>query len=249
MSLSVVIITKNEAANLAACLNSVSFATEIVVLDGNSSDGTADIARSHGAVVHTRTDWPGFGVQKNRALALARGDWVLSLDADERVTPALRSEIEAAMAQEAVRAFRMPRLSSYCGQAIHHAGWYPDFVTRLFRRGEARFSDDVVHERLVAETPVGTLNSPLLHDSFQNFEAVIGKMDRYSTASAQALYQKGRRASLLTAVSHGLWAFVRTYFLRRGFLDGQMGLALAISNGQGSYYRYAKLWLLGRDGA
>jgi glycosyltransferase involved in cell wall biosynthesis len=249
MSLSVVIITKNESANVAACLASVSFATEIVLVDGDSSDGTADIARSHGAVVHTRADWPGFGVQKNRALALARCDWVLSLDADERVTPALRAEIEAAMAQDAVRAFRMPRLSSYCGQAIHHAGWYPDFVTRLFRRGEARFSDDVVHERVLVETPVGTLNSPLLHASFKNFEAVLAKMDRYSSASAQALFQQGRRATLMAAVGHGVWAFVRSYIFRRGFLDGQMGLALAISNGQGSYYRYAKLWLLGRDGA
>ena len=247
MRLSVVVITKNEASNMAACLDSVRFADEVIVLDNASSDATRTIATQLGAQVRSTDDWPGFGPQKNRAIALARGDWILSLDADERVTPALQAEIEAAIQGDPSAVFSVPRLSSYCGQTIRHSGWYPDHVTRLFRRGSARFSDDVVHERLLTAEPVRVLNSPLLHDSFRDFSAVLDKLDRYSTASASALYKKGRRATLGTALLHGAWAFVRTYVLRAGFLDGQMGLALAISNAQGSYYRYAKLWWLGRQ--
>lgn len=244
MSLSVVVITKNEATNIAKCLASVSFADEIIVLDNGSDDGTAEIARSLGARVHTTLDWPGFGPQKNRALELATGEWVLSIDADETVTPDLRTEIQNAMSQTEVCVFRCPRLSSYCGQTIHHSGWYPDYVTRVFKRGNARFSDDVVHERLLTNDVVKTLTSPLLHDSFRNFEAVVEKINRYSSASAVALYEKGCRASFSAAFTHGSWAFFRTYVLRAGFLDGRMGLALAISNAQGSYYRYLKLWLM-----
>ena len=120
-------------------------------------------------------------------------------------------------------------------------------MTRLFLKGSARFSDDLVHERLLTDGPVGRLKSPLLHDSFKSLEAVVDKMNRYSTASAEALYARGRRATLATALGHGVWAFVRSYLLRTGFRDGQMGLALAISNAEGSYYRYLKLWLLARD--
>ena len=247
MRLSVVVITKNEASNIAACLESVGFADEVIVLDNASSDDTLDIARRLGAHVHSTVDWPGFGPQKNRAIALAQSDWILSLDADERLTPGLQAEIEAAIQGDPPAVFSLPRLSSYCGQTIRHSGWYPDPVTRLFRRGHARFSDDVVHERLLTADPVRVFQSPLLHDSFRDFSAVLDKLDRYSTASALALYKKGRRASIATALAHGTWAFIRTYFLRAGFLDGQMGLALAISNAQGSYYRYAKLWWLGRQ--
>ena len=244
MRLSVVLITKNEAAHIASCLASVAFADEIVVLDSGSDDGTPGMARRLGAQVHSTDDWPGFGPQKNRALALASGDWVLSIDADERVPDALQAEIRAAMARADASAYRFPRLSSYCGQTIRHSGWYPDYVTRLFRRGTARFSDDAVHERLLTSAEVGTLKTPLLHDSFRDFEAVLDKVNRYSSASASALHAKGRRASFSAAFTHGAWAFLRTYFIRAGFLDGRMGLALAVSNAQGSYYRYLKLWLM-----
>ena len=251
MRLSVVLITTNEASNLEACLASVRFADEVIVLDYGSTDGTPALAERLGAKVHASNDWPGFGPQKNRVLALAQGDWVLSVDADERVTPALQAEIEAVMqptpGQSQLSVFQFPRLSSYCGQQIHHSGWYPDWVTRLFLKGSARFSDDLVHERLLTDGPVGRLKSPLLHDSFKSLEAVVDKMNRYSTASAEALYARGRRATLATALGHGVWAFVRSYLLRTGFRDGQMGLALAISNAEGSYYRYLKLWLLARD--
>lgn len=247
MGLSVVIITKNEAAKLGKCLASVAFADEVIVLDGTSTDGTAEVARQHGARVAVSAEWPGFGPQKNRALALATQDWVLSLDADEWLTAESQAEIRRVLAEPRAAVYAMPRLSRYCGQAIRHAGWYPDPVTRLFRRGQARFSDDLVHERLVYEGHAVMLHHPLQHDSFSGFEAVLDKANRYSTLSAEALYAKGRRATPLTAIGHGLWTFIRTYLFKRGFLDGWMGLALAISNAHGSYYRYMKLWLLGRQ--
>lgn len=248
-SLSVTVITKNEAHNIEACLRSVMFADQLVVLDSGSTDDTAAIARSLGAEVVCSADWQGFGIQKNRALALARCDWVLSLDADERVTPELQAEIQATLNAPAFDVYALPRLSSYCGQYMRHSGWYPDRVTRLFRRQAAQFSEDLVHERVVASRPVGQLHSPMLHESFRNFEAVLDKANRYSTAGALSLFSKGKQASLGKALGHGLWAFIRTYFLRCGFLDGRMGLVLAISNAEGTYYRYLKLWLLRRDGS
>ncbi|MDI9334332.1 MAG: glycosyltransferase family 2 protein [Cytophagales bacterium] len=249
---SVIVITKNEAHNIAACLASASFADEVIVLDSGSTDATVALARASGAAVHQTTDWPGFGAQKNRALALATGDWVLSLDADERVPDALKLEIQQCLAKAQSDdanfcAFDMPRSSSYCGQLMRHSGWYPDRVLRLFKRGAAQFSDDTVHESLrvqAADAKIGHLTNALLHESFANFESVLDKVNRYSTASAKALQAKGRKATFGSALGHGLWAFFRTYVLRLGFLDGRLGLALAISNAEGTYYRYLKLWLL-----
>jgi glycosyltransferase involved in cell wall biosynthesis len=245
-TLSVILITRNEEANLADCLASLEgIAQQIVVVDTNSSDRTVEIAQTHGAVIAQALDWPGFGPQKNRALALATGDWVLSLDADERLTPALQSEILTAIHHSAhIDCFSIPRLSWYCGRFIRHSGWSPDYVDRLFKRGTARFSDDLVHERLIPNGPVAKLENPMLHFSFMDFSQVLQKIDRYSTASAEQAFAKGRRSSPLKAILHGLWAFIRTYFMRAGFLDGQEGLALAISNAEGSYYRYMKIWLL-----
>ncbi|MBU3576161.1 glycosyltransferase family 2 protein [Polynucleobacter sp. UK-Mo-2m-Kol15] len=245
-TLSVILITRNEEANLADCLASLDgIAEQIVVVDTNSTDLTLQIAKNHGAVIVQPADWPGFGPQKNRALELATGEWVLSLDADERLTPALRSEILTAINHPAqVDCFAIPRLSWYCGRFIRHSGWNPDYVDRLFKRGSARFSDDLVHERLVPNGQVAKLENPMLHFSFMNFSQVLQKIDRYSTASAEQAFAKGRRSNPFKAILHGLWAFIRTYFIRAGFLDGYQGLALAISNAEGSYYRYIKIWLI-----
>ena len=245
--LAVIVITKNEAHTLPACLASVDFADQIVVLDSGSTDATVDIAKKMGAQVSNSADWPGFGPQKNRALALVNCDWVLSIDADERLTPELQAEIKAVLDKSRFDAYSFPRLSSYCGQYMRHSGWYPDRITRLFKRGTARFSDDVVHEKLLTSLPVGKLKEHMLHESFTSFEAVMDKANRYSTAGAQQLFRQGKRASVGQALGHGLWAFVRTYFLRLGFLDGRMGLVLAISNAEGTYYRYLKLWLMSRS--
>ena len=249
--LSAILITRNEQANIADCLASLAFAGEVIVVDNASTDATPELARAAGAQVHHVPDWPGFGPQKNRALALATRPWVLAIDADERVTPELRDEILAVVRAESAgaAAWDMPRRSSYCGQYMAHSGWYPDRVTRLFRRGTARFSDDLVHERLLTEGPTGHLRHDLLHRSFPDLESVLQKLDRYSTAGAQRMWQQGKRASFGSAVAHGLWAFLRTYLLQRGFLDGRLGLALAVSNAEGTYYRYLKLWLLQRQAA
>ena len=248
-TLSVILITRNEEANLADCLASLEgIAQQIVVVDTNSSDRTLDIAKSYVAVIAQPQDWPGFGPQKNRALDLATGEWVLSLDADERLTPALKSEIVTAIHHSAhVDCFAIPRLSWYCGRFIRHSGWNPDYVDRLFKRGSARFSDDLVHERLIPSGQVAKLENPMLHYSFMDYSQVLQKIDRYSTASAEQAFAQGKTSTPLKAVLHGAWSFFRTYFLRAGFLDGPQGFTLAMSNAQGTYYRYIKLWHLIRE--
>lgn len=245
--LSVIIITKNEAVNIRACLDSVSWADEIIVVDSGSSDDTVNICRAMGAQVHITADWPGFGMQKNRALSHATGEWVLSLDADERVTPDLHSEIESALNDpHGHDAFRIPRLSSFCGRYMRHSGWYPDYVTRLFQRGAARFSDDLVHESLIVNGRVGKLRQSLLHETFHDLEELLAKINQYSTAGARMLSEKGKSATLKKAVSHAVWAFFRTYILRAGFLDGREGFMVAVSTAESTYYRYVKLMLLNR---
>ena len=169
MSLSVIVITRNAGATLKRCLESVRWADEIVVLDSGSTDDTVAIAREYTGMVETTADWPGFGVQKNRALERAAGEWVLSLDADEWVSAELRAEIETALARPGDPvAYRMPRLSSFCGRPIRHSGWWPDYVARLFRRGHARFSDDLVHERLLPQGGVASLTNPLMHEAVED---------------------------------------------------------------------------------
>ncbi|HVE10653.1 MAG TPA: glycosyltransferase family 2 protein [Paraburkholderia sp.] len=248
-SLGVAIITKNAAARLAECLQAVAFADEIVVVDSGSTDATVDIARAHGARVLVHTDWPGFGPQKNRALDALATDWVLSIDADEIVTPELAASIRAALAAPSAQVYSLDRLSAFCGHWIRHSGWYPDWIPRLFRRGAARFSDDLVHERLVfdanAGSGVGRLTGKLLHHSYEDFETVLRKLDAYSSAGAQQRFAAGQRGSYRKAVLRGAWAFVRTYVLRRGFLDGRAGFMIAVFNAETVYYRFVKLARLG----
>lgn len=246
--LSVILITRNEAANIAGCLASVDFADEWVVVDSGSTDATCDIARAHGASVVVANDWPGFGVQKGRALALARGRWVLSIDADERVTPELAAQIRQSIAgdldgPDGPAAFEFSRLSSFCGQWIRHGDWYPDRVTRLFRRGSARFSDDLVHERLVVDGPVRRLGGELLHDSMPTLEGALDKMNRYSSGRALDKVRAGQTGGVVDGLLHGLWAFLRCYILRLGCLDGRLGLVLALYVAHGTYYRYLKMSL------
>jgi glycosyltransferase involved in cell wall biosynthesis len=248
MKLSVVIITKNEADNIRACLESVKFADQWIIVDSGSTDGTADIARAMGATVIQTPDWPGFGPQKNRALDAAQGEWVLSLDADERITPELRDEILAAISSNAAypahAAYALPRLSSFCGHFIRHSGWYPDFIVRLFRRGTARFSDDLVHERvIVSGGHHGKLRSPIIHYSYKGDE-YLRKMEQYSTLGAQQAFAAGKRGGYGGAIGHALAAFLRTYVFKLGVLDGRAGVMVAISAAETTYHKYFKLMLL-----
>ncbi len=247
MKLSAIIITKNAGHTLRRCLESVAWADETIVVDSNSSDDTADLCRELGVALHQTSDWPGFGPQKNRALDLATGEWVISIDADEWVTPELRAEIERLTADPGNKmAFSLPRRSSFCGRYMRHSGWWPDYVIRLFRRSAARFSDDNTHERLMVKGATGKLKQPLMHQAIDDLDQMISKMNAYSTNTARMFHERGRRASLITAMLHGWWTFMRTYFLRLGFLDGREGFMLAVANAEGSYYRYLKLMLLSK---
>jgi glycosyltransferase involved in cell wall biosynthesis len=248
-SLSIVIVAKNEARNIADCVRSARFADEVVVVDSGSTDGTPELARAEGARVIVTADWPGYGPQVNRAIDASTGDWFFSLDADERITPALAAEIRAAIASGAHDGYKVPRLSMYCGRFIRHAGWRPDYTRRLARRGKARFTTHYLHANLQVEGPVGTLRESIVHYSFRTMEEVLEKTNRYSSANAKDMVTAGRRGSLSAAVLHGLWAFFRTYVLRPGFLDGRWGFMLAVSNAEGTYYRYVKLWLMQREAA
>lgn len=245
MKLSVIIITKNEADNILACLNSVKFANQWIIVDSGSTDGTVEIARAAGATVIETTDWPGFGPQKNRALDAAQGDWILSLDADERIPDALRDEILSVLQSPSHAAYALPRLSSFCGHFIRHAGWYPDYIVRLFRRGAGRFSDDLVHESIVLKDGgAGRLKTPIIHYSYADDDAYLRKLGQYSSLGAQQAFAAGKRSTLGKAILHAFSAFLRSYVFKRGMLDGRAGLMVAISTAESTYHKYFKLMLL-----
>ncbi len=237
---SVVIIAFNEADNIVDCLKSAAWADETVVIDSGSTDATADLCRQHGAKLVV-TDWPGFGVQKNRAIDAASGDWIFSLDADERITPQLAQEIRSTIEAPRFEVYDVPRRSHFLGKAIAHSGWWPDRTPRLFRRGAARFSTPAVHERLEWSRPIGHLQQCMLHYGHRRISDVLAKTNAYSSASAQELMARGKRGSVAAALSHASWAFLRAYVLRRGFLDGAIGIVLALSIAETAFYKWLKL--------
>ena len=239
--LSVAIIAYNEAHRIARCLQSVSFADQIVVLDSGSTDDTVTIARGLGADVEVTPDWPGFGPQKNRALARCRYRWVLSIDADEQVSDALAAEIlrvlREAPAEATVAGYWLRRSSRYCGQVIRHGLWGNDRVLRLFERQRGRFTDARVHESLVCDGETRVLEGILVHDSVDSPEDARSKARRYAFLGAEALRARGRGGALQGGV-HAGWSFVRGYLLRAGFLDGRFGLTLARLNAAGTFWKY-----------
>ena len=242
-SLTVVIVAKNEQRNIAECVASASFADEVLVLDSNSSDATVALATAAGARV-VRTDWPGYGPQVARGFALAKGAWVLSLDADERITAGLRAEVLAAIRSGAHDGYRVPRLSEFCGRFIHHSGWRPDHTLRLGRRDKSGFTDHFLHAHMTVDGSIGALNTSLIHFSYPDLHDVLEKLDRYSTGHARDMKANGQTGGVWKGVLHGLFAFFRTYVLRLGFLDGTHGLMLAIYNAEYTYYKYLKLMFL-----
>jgi glycosyltransferase involved in cell wall biosynthesis len=249
MNLSVTLIARNESENIEQCLASVSFSDQLVVVEQGSTDNSAQIARDAGATVITVDDWPGFGPQKNRALDAATFEWVLSIDADERVTPSLQKEIEKAITSGEFVAYEIPRLTQFCGQWIHHCGWTPDHVVRLFKRDQARFSDDLVHERLIlrdANAKIGRLKEPLLHYSYPTPEHYWRKLQRYSQDWAKQRYAEGKKTTMLRAAMSGTTAFFRSYLFRLGFLDGAMGFAVCTMQAQAAFGKYFELYCLTR---
>ncbi len=240
--ISAIIITKNESEHIARCIESILWADEIIILDSGSTDDTVAICKQYTPHVFT-TDWPGFGLQKQRALDKANGDWVFSIDADEYVTSELKQEIQKATQQKGVDGFDIPRLSSYCGKNIMHAGWWPDYTLRLFKRESGYFTDSPVHEKIIVQGTIQKFNYPILHEAFIDPDEVLHKVNSYSTLGAKKLLKAQKKTNLPSAIFRGFWSFFRTYFLKLAILDGQHGLMLSISNAEGTYYKYLKLWL------
>ncbi len=238
--LSVIIITKNESQHIRRCLESVSWADEIIVYDSGSEDETVSICKEFTPNVFI-TDWPGFGLQKQRALDQASQHWVLSIDADEEISSNLKDEILKAISSDSFDSYEIPRLSSYCGKEIKHGGWWPDYIVRLFKRDTGKFSSDLVHERIIINGSIGKLNNPILHEAFINPEEVLTKINNYSSLGAQKLFNRGKRITLGGSITRALWTFFRTYIIKASCLDGCEGLMLAISNAEGTYYKYLKL--------
>jgi glycosyltransferase involved in cell wall biosynthesis len=240
---SVVIIAKNAATQLAACLDSASFADELLVVDSGSIDGTAELALQRGARV-LQKEWLGFGRQKQYAVEAARHDWVLCLDADERVSAPLRAGILAALAAPAAEAYAMPRCNRFMGRWLRHGEGYPDWSLRLFDRRHARWSDDPVHEKVLTDGPVARVAGDLLHDSAETLASYLDKQNRYTSMQAGALFRAGKRAGVAQLLLSPALRFVKFYFLRLGFLDGTPGLVHILIGCCNSFHKYAKLMAL-----
>ncbi len=244
--LTAVVITKNEGPRIEACLKSLHFCKEILVLDSGSTDDT--VARATPLATQVLNyDWPGDGPQRNRGIDLASSNWVLCIDADEQVSPALATELCNAIAQTEFDGFHIPFQSYYCGRAIKFGDWRNETHLRLFRKNKGHYSSSNVygaqgaHCRPVVEGKIGKLRHKILHYSYPNLEAVLTKLNHYSTGGAALRAAKGKNSSIFMACVHGFWSFLRGYVFRFGFLDGKEGFLLALSNGLGTFYRYAKL--------
>ena len=247
--LSVTVITWNEEERLRLCLESASWADEIIVVDAESTDKTVQVAREFTDRIWVRP-WPGFAVQKNFALEQAAGEWVLSLDADEQVTPELRREIEAVLHSGAgADGYAIPRKNIFWGAWIRHGRLHPDYQLRLFKRGSGRFVERAVHESMEVQGTVRRLQSPLLHQSYRSLEEFLGRSNRYSTLAAEEWIRQGRRVGLADLVLRPLGRFLSMYLLHGGFLDGWRGFLLAGLYAHYVFLRTAKVWEARRPGA
>ena len=243
---SVTIITLNEAAHIAAAIDSVSWADEILVVDSGSTDGTPEMARAKGATVVCR-QWPGWVEQKNFAAGQAAHDWIFSLDADERVPPPLAGEIRELLSGEPpMRGYRVPRVTFHLGKWIRTTDFYPDYQTRLYDRRAARWRGKYVHESVSVDGPVGRFRHDLEHYSFRDLRDQLDRVNHYTTLAAQQMHEAGRRAGLFDLAVHPPAAFLRNYLLRLGILDGTPGLIISIVNAYSVFLKFAKLWELRR---
>jgi len=250
-TLSVVLIVKNESAMIADCLRSVDLADEIIVVDSGSRDDTIDIARNYTDKIFTEEDWQGFGIQRQRAQQHASGDWILMLDADERVTPQLTDEIRQVVATNNQQyVYSVPRLSYVFGRYIRHSGWYPDYVTRLYPRTQAAYDASRVHEKLVYPDTITEkkLSGDLLHYTYRDLEHYLVKSAHYAAEWAQQRHARGKRSSLLQGLIHGVGCFIKMYIVRAGFLDGKQGFLLAVLSAHSTFVKYADLWIRQQPG-
>jgi glycosyltransferase involved in cell wall biosynthesis len=246
--LSVTVITKNEATDIGPALRSVAWADEIVVVDSESTDATVAIARGFTSRVVVRP-WPGYVAQKNYAALLASHDWILSLDADERVTPALADEIRATLATDPPHAaFRIPRVTWHLGRWIRSTDWYPDHQTRLYDRRAAEWTGRHVHEAVVVRGTRGELRHELQHYAYRDIADHLETMDRYTTYAARQMHEAGRRAGLLQVAGHPPLAFLRNYIARGGIRDGAPGFIISAMNAYYVFLKFSKLWELERRG-
>ena len=242
----VTIITLDEAAHIADAIDSAAWADEIIVVDSGSVDDTLAIARARGARTETRT-WTGYVDQKNFAASLATHDWIFSLDADERIPPALAAEVRSVLSAEPARGgYRVPRVTFHLGRWIRSTDFYPDFQTRLYDRRKARWQGRYVHESVAVDGEPGQLTNELLHYSYRDLSDHLDRINAYTTLAARQMYESGRRAHATDLLLHPPAAFLRNYVLRRGFLDGTAGLTLSMVNAYSVLLKFAKLWELQR---
>ncbi len=238
--LSAVIITYNAAGQLADCLNSLSFVSEILILDSGSDDATRDIAESYNAkFIHQH--WLGYGPQKQKAVELAAHDWVLCLDADERISEQLAASILSEMKEPQYQAYQFPRCNRFMGRWLRHGEGYPDISLRLFNRQHARWSNDAVHEVAETDEAVGSLEGDLLHESAASLEAYLEKQNRYTSLQAEKMYLAGNTAGAARLILNPIFRFFKFYLWRLGFLDGIPGLIHICIGCLNTFIKYAKL--------
>lgn len=240
--LSVAIITKNEEENLRACLQSLTFARQIVVVDSGSQDATLSIAAEFGCEIYNE-NWRGFGPQKQLAIDKCRESWILVLDADERIPPETAEVIKAVITFSGVKeaGFSFPRKNYFQGRWIKHAGWWPDRIVRLFRKKTGSMTAAAVHEAVVVNGLIGVLEVPIEHCTESRLSKIIQKIDKYSTLGAEEAFKEGKRSSIVAAFLRAFFTFFQDYFFRWGLLDGLPGLTLAVTDSVNKFFKYAKL--------
>lgn len=249
-TLSVYIICKNESATIVDCLESVSWADEIIVLDSGSTDNTVELAKAYTDKVYINDNWQGFGVQKQRAQSYTTGDWVLSIDADERVTPELKEEIINILGKDdRTKVYAVPVLPNVFGCFLRHGGWYPAYKIRLYPSSAGQYGEQKVHEKLEFKTPVSTvkLKNDLLHFTYRDLEHYLVKSAHYASAWAEQRQTGGKTASLSEGVLHGIACFLKIYIFKAGFLDGRYGFLIALLSAHSTFVKYADLWSRRKD--
>ncbi len=248
-TLAVIVITRNEERNIVDCLESVRWVDEIVLVDSTSTDKTVELAKIYTKKIFVR-DWTGYGPAKNFALEQVQSDWVLWLDADERVTPELTVEIRTLLKNSSndVRVFEVARRAYFLGKWIKHCGWYPGYVVRLFRKGSAKFNSSQVHEKLEFQGEPGRLKNDLLHYTDRNLFHYVEKFNRYTSLASEELYQRGKTASLYDLTVRPAFMFFKMYFIRLGILDGMHGFILSLLSSAYVFVKYAKTWEIHHSG-